>query len=73
MNLIDNTLTVGLTRPVSFLHISDTHLTYADERDDARKRELSAYREPCFPGWQEHFKAQKTYAAAHGHTMICPS
>ena len=28
---------IGIEKPFSVLHISDSHLAYADERDDARK------------------------------------
>ena len=36
MKLEKNTLHVGLEKPVKFLHVTDTHLTYADEQDDER-------------------------------------
>lgn len=37
-------LSIGLPKPLRLLHASDSHLTYADERDDRRKRELAATR-----------------------------
>ena len=44
MNLIDTHLTVGAEKPFRFLHMSDTHFTLADGRDDERKRLLAAER-----------------------------
>ena len=38
------TIDVGATSPFSALHISDTHLTFADERNDDRKIKLAASR-----------------------------
>ena len=42
MNIIHNTIEIGLERPVRILHASDTHLPLADDRDEARKVELGA-------------------------------
>ena len=41
MKLEKNTLYVGLEKPVKLLHVTDTHLTYADEQDDERKHALA--------------------------------
>lgn len=41
MKLEKNTLHVGLEKPVKLLHVTDTHLTYADEQDDERKHALA--------------------------------
>ena len=37
MQFIHNTLQVGASEPFTLLHISDTHLTFADNRDTLRK------------------------------------
>ena len=44
---------IGLEKPFSLLHVSDTHLsfTYADESE--RKRRISEIRTKCFGGMQE--------------------
>ena len=34
-------ITIGLERPVKLLHVTDTHLTLVDGRDDRRKRALA--------------------------------
>lgn len=44
MKLIETKLTVGAEKPFRFLHMSDTHFTLADGRDDARKQALSEQR-----------------------------
>ncbi len=41
MKLEKNTLHVSLEKPVKLLHVTDTHLTYADEQDDERKHALA--------------------------------
>ena len=40
MNIIHTTLNIGATAPFKVLHLSDTHLTYADLRDGQRKVDL---------------------------------
>lgn len=49
MNTIQTKLTVGAEKPFSVIHISDTHLTYADLRDGEAKVELAKGRVTCFP------------------------
>lgn len=44
MKLIETKLTIGAEKPFHFLHMSDTHFTLADGRDDARKQALAADR-----------------------------
>ncbi|MCR5040602.1 MAG: metallophosphoesterase [Clostridia bacterium] len=41
MELIKNTLKIGLDKPVKLLHVTDSHLALVDERDDERKHELA--------------------------------
>ena len=55
MKIIDCCLKVGAERPFSVLHLSDTHLTYADERepDNGRKIKLAKERAQYFQGAQE--------------------
>ena len=44
MILEKNTVEIGLEKPVKLLHVTDTHLALADERDDERKHELARRR-----------------------------
>ncbi|MBR6571137.1 MAG: metallophosphoesterase [Clostridia bacterium] len=50
MILLNNTLHIGASAPFDVLHASDTHLTYADERepDHGRKMKLAQERAPYF-------------------------
>lgn len=50
MKITHSRLDIGLPKPLSFLHSSDNHLCYADERDDERKRDLAARRRHAFEG-----------------------
>ena len=49
MNIIHTTLNIGATAPFTIIHLSDTHLTYADLRDGQRKVDLVDWRLPSFP------------------------
>ena len=56
------TIAVGATKPFKALHLSDTHLTRVDSRDNERKHALAASRQRVFP-WAEHyFDAAMRYA-----------
>jgi hypothetical protein len=48
MKLSHSRLDIGLPKALSFLHCSDNHLCYVDERDDERKQELAARRRRAF-------------------------
>lgn len=48
MNITHTVLDIGLSAPFSALHLSDTHLALADERDDARKLRVAATRSEYF-------------------------
>ena len=64
------TINVGATKPFSALHLSDTHLTRIDERDNERKKRLSLGRQRVFP-WAEHyFDAAIRYAREHDLMML---
>ncbi|MBR2376410.1 MAG: metallophosphoesterase [Clostridia bacterium] len=49
MSIIKTKLNVGATKPFKVLHMTDTHLTYADMRDGERKVNLALSREKIFP------------------------
>jgi len=53
MNIINTRLSVGAVKPFRVIHISDTHLTYADMRDGKRKVDLAEKRKK-YPGEAEH-------------------
>ncbi len=43
------TISIGIEKPFSLIHISDPHLTLADDRDDRRKLVLATERAKYFP------------------------
>ena len=45
MKMIKSTIEIGLEKPIKLLHVTDTHLSYADERDDERKQKLAIARQ----------------------------
>lgn len=53
MNILKTTLDIGAKAPFQILHVSDTHLTRADERNDQRKIALAGERLQYFPHAEE--------------------
>ena len=63
MKLIQNTVTVGLERPVKLLHVTDTHIGLADDRDDERKHALAG--RVLSTDRETYFQEQVDYARQH--------
>ena len=40
LNLVKSSLEIGLEKPVKLLHVTDTHITEVDDRDNERKRAM---------------------------------
>lgn len=57
MKMMTTTLRVGAERPFSMLHMSDTHIALADERDSERKRILARNRASYFTHAEEMLQA----------------
>lgn len=53
---------VGASKPFSALHLSDTHFTRVDGRDNERKHKLAAHRTQIFPQAEAYFDAAVKYA-----------
>lgn len=73
MNLLKVRIVIGLFVPLRVLHVSDTHLTLADGRDDPRKQALAARRSALF-GKEEclrNFSEVVAYAWNSCDLMIC--
>ena len=64
------TIPVGATTPFSALHVSDSHLTRTDERDNQRKAELAQGRKKIFPQAEENFDASIEYARKNGLLLL---
>ena len=70
MQIIKNHLHIGLEKPFCVLHASDTHITFADNRDIDRKLELSRRRNKAFPAAEENLEFLKEKACKEERTII---
>lgn len=61
---------VGASRPFSALHISDSHLTRVDSRDNERKMALSKKRAKIFPDAERYFSEALRYASANDMLLL---
>ena len=61
---------LGVEKPFSLLHVSDTHLTYADMRDGERKVELGKKRFQYFYFAQDHLDYVKNVAITENKTVV---
>lgn len=64
------TIPVGATEPFYALHLSDTHLTRVDERDNQRKKDLSQWRKESFPKAEAYFDAAIKYARQENMVIL---
>ena len=65
MNLIYNKIKVGAEKPFRFLHMSDTHFTLADERDNKRKNDLAKQRSQWHSDAEEISAEVEAFAKEH--------
>ncbi|MBQ6810470.1 MAG: metallophosphoesterase [Firmicutes bacterium] len=70
MKTVKNELHIGVETPFCVLHASDTHITFADERDTRRKLELAADREKIFPDAAADLVALEEKARREGRTVV---
>lgn len=70
LNIKEITIDIGATKPFDVMHISDTHITLSDDRDDERKAWLAARRER-YMGFGEHYLEEAIrHANDHGMYMM---
>lgn len=62
LKVVEYTLKIGATKPFTAVHISDTHLTFADERETERKQKLAKDRERYFGKSEINLRAAVEYA-----------
>ncbi len=70
MKLIKNHIHIGIEKPFSVLHATDTHIAFADERDGERKVKLSEHRSKCFSDAWENLQYIKNKAISEQKTVI---
>ena len=58
-------IATGIAKPFSALHLSDSHLTFADTRDDERKWKLAAGRQRIFLRAEHYLNEAITFANRH--------
>lgn len=63
-------ISVGATKPFSALHVSDTHFTRVDHRDNERKKKLAQNRAKSFPKAEVYFDATLQYAQRKGLLLL---
>ena len=68
MQLLKSTLNIGLQRPVKLLHVTDTHIALADERDDERKHALAE--RLGSPDKEKYLKEHIAYAETHCDLLV---
>lgn len=64
------TIPVGATEPFYALHVSDTHLTRVNERDNKRKHEVSEWRKESFSNAEKYFDAAIKYARKENMVLL---
>ncbi|MCR5484033.1 MAG: metallophosphoesterase [Clostridiales bacterium] len=67
---IFNKINVGATAPFDIVHVTDSHLTLADDRDDKRKIELSINRKRGFQNAEKYLIEAGEYAQKNG-SVLC--
>lgn len=70
MKILKNHIHIGIQNPFTVLHASDTHITFADKRDDERKMLLSERRSKSFPAAYENLLFMKNKAVYENRTII---
>lgn len=60
------TIQVGAKTPFKALHVSDSHLTWTDSRDNERKLKLGEKRLKSFPDAEYYFNESLRYAGENG-------
>ena len=68
MQLIQSTVRIGLERPLKLLHVTDSHIALADERDDERKHALA--RRMGDPDKEKYLKEHIAYAEEHCDLLV---
>ena len=69
MKIVKNEINIGIEKPFTFLHMSDTHLCLADDRDDERKNKLARGRTAIFPNAEENLEFAVNYARENGYMI----
>ncbi len=69
-NIKHTDIQIGVEKPFSIIHVSDTHLTLCDGRNDERKNLLACAREKIFPPAEDILCEIEEYSKKNGFTII---
>ncbi len=67
---METKIKIGVKKPFSVVHISDTHLAYADSRDEKRKNELAISRQKAFPHADETLRLASKISKEKGIPIV---
>lgn len=70
MNMIKNTLNIGIEKPFTFLHISDIHLAETDENESPARRNFALARKRGFPFSLSAINFVTEYVKKTGYPLI---
>ena len=70
MNIIQNTISVGVEKPFTFLLISDMHLCETDERESAERRAFANDRKNAFSYAPSFMEAVRSYVRETGYPLF---
>ena len=70
MKVLRNHIRIGIEKPFTVLHASDTHISFADNRNDERKVKLAEQRTRHFPEASKNLEFIKNKSISESKTII---
>ena len=70
MKVLKNHIRIGIEKPFTVLHVSDTHIAFADSRNDERKVKLAEHRTRHFSEARENLEFIKNKSISENKTII---
>ena len=70
MQIIYNTLHLGIEKPFTFLQMTDTHLTFTDDTETFRRREFACRRGKDFAHAEENMEFVRKYVEQTGFPLV---
>ena len=71
MNIIKNTINIGIEKPLTFLHMTDTHITFTDSNDtDERRKFADGRKEEFFKACDVNYEFALDYAKKTGYPIV---
>ena len=70
MKVLKNHIRIGIEKPFTVLHVSDTHIAFADSRNDERKVKLAEHRTKHFSEARKNLEFIKNKSISENKTII---